>query len=143
MQLDFFEQDDEPEITPSYEGVQTKVCKGCGVEKPVEGNFAKQVTTGKGKQFYDSRCRPCASKRSISQKRIRRAAPPVSSNCECCGVDFATFNSKNIHMDHCDVTSKFRGWLCRNCNLGIGFLGDTTQGVTDALAYLRRFDERS
>lgn len=139
MQLDLFEE--EIVDTPDYDGVQTKVCKSCGVEKPVEGNFAKQVITGKGKQFYSPRCRPCANKRDKTTRDVKRTAPPVTSNCECCGVDFSTVSSKNIHMDHCDVTSTFRGWLCIKCNLGIGFLGDTTEGVANALTYLRKFDE--
>jgi len=41
-------------------------------------------------------------------------------------------------VDHCHSTNKVRGLLCRQCNLGIGHLGDSTDTVAKALAYLER-----
>jgi hypothetical protein len=36
--------------------------------------------------------------------------------------------------DHC--TGRIRGWLCRRCNLGLGQLGDTLDGLRRAVSYL-------
>jgi hypothetical protein len=58
----------------------------------------------------------------------RRAGP-----CECCGKQ-----CDPLCLDHCHVTGALRGWLCRNCNAGIGQLGDDLQGVERAVAYLSR-----
>lgn len=52
-------------------------------------------------------------------------------SCFICGRE------ERLHLDHCHETDKVRGVLCNNCNLGIGFLGDTHQGVGDAYAYLK------
>lgn len=41
-------------------------------------------------------------------------------------------------VDHNHETGEIRGLLCTPCNRGIGFLGDTIDGVRRALAYLER-----
>ena len=43
-----------------------------------------------------------------------------------------------MHLDHCHITGKFRGWLCGKCNMGIGALGDSIQGLQRAIEYLKR-----
>jgi len=44
------------------------------------------------------------------------------------------------YLDHCHDTDVFRGWLCHRCNVGIGFLGDTLEGLNKAIAYLEKFE---
>ncbi len=59
---------------------------------------------------------------------------PMPAACECCGaVPDAT-----LHADHDHVTGEFRGWLCRKCNMALGLLGDTIDGVLNAVSYLGR-----
>lgn len=65
----------------------------------------------------------------------RPAAPyPPPSKCECCGKK----SVKRLSFDHCHKTAKFRGWICSNCNLGLGLFGDTLAGVRQAMKYLQR-----
>lgn len=85
--------------------------------------------------------------RNIEKKRerTRRAAHkmrgyptptrPRSERCECCN---RPPGSRALHLDHCHVTNTFRGWLCGNCNSGIGKLGDDEQGLRRAIKYLRK-----
>lgn len=40
--------------------------------------------------------------------------------------------------DHDHVTGKFRGVIHRNCNVGIGMLGDSIKRLRLAVAYLER-----
>lgn len=40
------------------------------------------------------------------------------------------------HVDHDHQTGLVRGILCRECNLGLGFLGDTAETVAAAAKYL-------
>lgn len=52
-------------------------------------------------------------------------------------------NKRNLSVlalcvDHCHVTGKFRGWLCRNCNMGLGQIGDTEESVLAMLNYLKK-----
>jgi hypothetical protein len=56
--------------------------------------------------------------------------------CECCGNLPST--KKGMCLDHDHSTGAFRGWLCNRCNLGIGLLGDTQQGLKNAIMYLHR-----
>ena len=41
-------------------------------------------------------------------------------------------------MDHTHGTTNVRGWLCANCNSGIGGLRDNLEGVLQAAVYLEK-----
>ena len=62
---------------------------------------------------------------------------PEPEFCECCGRWFLSITP---HLDHSHSTGVFRGWLCSQCNTGIGLLGDDREGLKKALAYLERAD---
>jgi hypothetical protein len=46
------------------------------------------------------------------------------------------------HLDHCHKTGSVRGILCQHCNSGIGFLKDSPDIVSRALAYLNKYTEK-
>jgi len=57
--------------------------------------------------------------------RIRRtlalekeAGRPKPDNCEVCG------KKGRICFDHCHNSSKFRGWICEQCNVILGYAND-------------------
>lgn len=83
------------------------------------------------------RCAECTSA-NTDYSRIKRLAesettyPAQTDHCWCCGKipDLGTV------FDHDHSTARFRGWLCRSCNTGIGKLGDDIAGVKKALEYL-------
>lgn len=50
--------------------------------------------------------------------------------CAICGRE------TDLCADHDHQTGAVRGLLCRSCNVGIGFLGDTLEGVQRAVSYL-------
>lgn len=56
----------------------------------------------------------------------------LNNKCECCGRKV-----KIMYVDHCHETNKIRGYLCQQCNAGIGLLGDNITGVLNALEYLQ------
>ena len=41
-------------------------------------------------------------------------------------------------LDHCHESETFRGWLCGNCNSGLGSLKDSIFRVNNALKYLKK-----
>ena len=54
--------------------------------------------------------------------------------CAICGKSFSC--PKDGYIDHNHETGKVRGLLCRNCNLGIGFLKDDPEITRKATKYL-------
>lgn len=58
------------------------------------------------------------------------------SKCLICGCGFDD-NTRMAHVDHCHVTGKVRGILCRPCNIGLGFFKDRVDCLLSAASYLR------
>ncbi len=52
----------------------------------------------------------------------------------CCGI--CGKRSKKLDVDHDHDTGAVRGLLCRACNVALGNLGDTAEGLQRALDYL-------
>ena len=78
-------------------------------------------------------CKVCyrAVKRHYVRLRRNQITPELGTPCDCCGK-----TDEKLCWDHCHVTKKHRGWLCDNCNTGIGKLGDNLEGVQRAVDYL-------
>jgi hypothetical protein len=68
---------------------------------------------------------------------VPEATRPKPEICECCGKPPT---ARGFNRDHCHITGKFRGWLCDNCNTGIGKLGDNKEGLQKALNYLLEWE---
>ena len=66
--------------------------------------------------------------------RVPDAEWKKPNKCECCG---RLQGRKSFHRDHDHGTGRFRGWLCSQCNTGIGMLGDSVLGVLAAAEYLQ------
>jgi hypothetical protein len=84
--------------------------------------------------FNRKRCKYCQIKavhNSVNKSEVYPDTPPVPMTCDCCKKP-----TQKFHLDHDHNTGKFRGWLCVNCNLAIGKLGDTLEGVMNAVKYL-------
>ena len=122
----------------------TKVCSQCKKELPLtEKHFTKNVNNKGVPNRYKHICKGCVSENSKTIRYLRTIAPPRTECCELCNIPFSKLTPKDIHLDHCHKTSTFRGWLCKNCNVGIGMLGDDIQGLQEAIAYLRKANERT
>jgi hypothetical protein len=81
--------------------------------------------------------------RAIRLKSRYKVLPtrPCPENCECCGIPFR--ETKTHHgacFDHNHQTGAFRGWLCNDCNIALGRLGDCREGVQRMLGYLDMVD---
>lgn len=75
--------------------------------------------------------------RTWAQRGISKPTRDRPLVCECCGRPPCGKN-KTLHLDHNHDTGKFRGWLCFDCNTGIGKLGDDIEGLLIAVQYLAR-----
>lgn len=52
------------------------------------------------------------------------------NNCQIC------FGEGIICYDHNHATGEFRGWLCRSCNVGLGYFRDNAEYLASAIKYL-------
>lgn len=109
-----------------------KVCIYCKEEKTLE---SFQTHLGY-KDKLDIRCKKCIREQARVRQILKEKAPPKSKKCDCCGLE-----TEKMVLDHCHETLNFRGWLCTNCNMGIGKLGDDINGVKKALYYLQKYEE--
>ncbi len=73
-------------------------------------------------------------KGGISNKELQ-AGRPKPNKCECCGR-LGTDSFRGICFDHDHKTGKFRGWICSECNLSIGFAGDNPKVLEMMIKYL-------
>jgi len=112
-------------------GKETDVykCSKCQRTLPVTA-FSPHCTNSNGIYRLSTQCRRCVSSTVLETKKVRRKAPPAPSHCDCC------HKKTKLQLDHLHGTTTFRGWLCRNCNTGMGVLGDTLEGVLQAAIYL-------
>ena len=109
------------------------VCRDCG-ELLTEENRTKKSMSAKGKQYYLNRCKPCIVDAEVVLRKLKREnpMPPAGTPCNACG------RLERLYCDHDHATKKFRGWICRQCNAGMGLLGDSEAGLRRALQYLER-----
>jgi hypothetical protein len=62
----------------------------------------------------------------------KKAGRPRPDRCEICNQLAVT------QFDHCHVTQKFRGWLCRRCNSILGLVDDQTALLKALISYLEQ-----
>ena len=108
-------------------------CRDCGKVLTDENRVMKSVSK-KGKIYYLNRCKPCITEAEVLLRTLKKQhkQPEAGTPCECCGrID-------KLFYDHDHSSKQLRGFCCRNCNSGIGLLGDSEQGLRQALAYLER-----
>ena len=104
--------------------IVTQKCRHC--------NEVKAMT-----EFYmdrgrrETRCKDCSKEYAQGLRFMRKTAPPKPICCDACGGV-----TDKLYIDHDRLKMKFRGWLCRTCNTGIGMAGDNIKGVMRQLNYL-------
>jgi hypothetical protein len=122
------------------------VCSVCNILKSnSEFSFYNDRLTNNGyRLMVNTNCRSCAQVRSKERTAIKKkfkhlTAPAFGTACECCGKPV----TRNWQLDHDHETGEFRGWLCKQCNTGLGNLGDTLQSLTLAVEYLKRAQQNA
>lgn len=117
----------------------TCVCTICNQLKDNSHfSFYKKRRTKDGFRLrVNQNCRECANIRSKERNVLHRQhnKPKPGTPCDCCG------KSVDKHeIDHCHVTKVFRGFLCKDCNVGQGKFGDGIDGLLKAVKYQSRTD---
>ena len=93
-------------------------------------------------------CNPCQNAHARSRRSLRDThVIPVDHSCDCCGKsveDLTIHYGKNgqavspWRLDHCHETGEFRGWLCHNCNSGLGRFYDDPDLLIKAIQYIQK-----
>ena len=127
-----------------YDKCRCPVCKTAYSDKQAEyrrNRMAKiergELVVRHGTQYsYANGCRCDDCKTAASDYRAAWLygddLTPRPKLCEMCSLD------KPLFMDHDHDSGQFRGWLCTQCNTGLGKLGDSIEGLERAIAYLRK-----
>ena len=105
-------------------------CKECHEIFPAIA-FATHIVRGDEAYCLKKICRQCNTLLEKEKREVRKNAPPKPERCECCHKKI-----KKLQVDHIHGSTTFRGWLCTDCNSGMGKLGDDLPGVLQAAVYL-------
>ena len=76
------------------------------------------------------------------------AYPDESYSCPICQRTLKEISRKGQKklqswvLDHCHHTETFRGWICGNCNTGLGAFKDSIDRVRNAVSYLQKHEEK-
>ena len=117
------------------EVVETKKCRRCGEIKHLE-KFAVNRKFASGSVARRAYCIECEKKqKSISGVKYY-SKKPKELNCPTCG-DYVT-GSYNIVLDHDHKTGKIRGYICDNCNTGMGRAKDNIKILENWVEWLKK-----
>jgi hypothetical protein len=129
-----------------YKGEDGQVCVKCGVYKK-KAKFEKAVG-GEIKR----RCLSCAyhAQKVINCLKEENPPPGPDHKCDICKRTLDEIGTPDRPMlyrwilDHCHETDTFRGYICHNCNTGLGAFKDNVVVIKNAADYLERHrDENS
>jgi len=98
---------------------------------------ANKKKVGEYQKTYKAR-HPEGAKGYYRDKVVPRLYKPTRKcppNCEACGVPFAS-TKKGSQCDHDHATNLFRGWLCTNCNVALGYAKDSRVILQKLIDYL-------
>jgi len=120
---------------PEENSVDTKKCRRCDETKDIE-NFEinrKFASGGIARRAY---CKSCQKKqKSISGKKYY-SKKPETLICPTCGDTVK--GNHNIVLDHNHKTGTIRGYICDNCNSGMGRAKDDVQILQNWIEWLKK-----
>jgi hypothetical protein len=129
------------------------VCTDCHLEKNND-NFMfyknRVNPTTKLCLYVNKKCMDCRriyakhkmmSVKQVKSLNIQRPVPSIYNPylCDCCKKLIVT--TRTIQLDHCHVKGEFRGWVCKECNISMGNLGDNIKGMIRVIKYMNKTEK--
>lgn len=140
---------------PQASVAENKVCSACLTEKP-RSEFNASAAARDGLRHT---CRDChlegvtawqkanpqkdrLMRRNSQRRRLLRDLSLTEADYQamhdaCCGVCEICGGFSPLCLDHCHVTGRVRGLLCRSCNLAVGNVGEDVGRALSLIRYLR------
>jgi hypothetical protein len=108
-----------------------KTCIKCKESKP-EAMFSLKYDKNRRPDSRKSKCRRCINReqtvRRLGVVGLDESTRPLF--CEVCKTE------GEVVPDHDHTTRQFRGWLCRSCNLALGYAKDDPEILRGLIDYL-------
>lgn len=135
----------------------TKRCKVCGLEKPIQ-EFYMQLDATKKRRYAKAQCKLCDNARrakhyeehreearwqavfkkyGLTQQSWSKLFESQGSCCAVCRSESPNWG-RGWLIDHCHTSGKIRGVVCTNCNLLIGHAQDNISILEATIKYLLR-----
>jgi hypothetical protein len=122
------------------EEVMTKKCIKCGEYKPL-CKFKSRSKETKHLMHVERRneCEDCQKIEGKILRDIKKyiPKPPADYKCPICNRAREELNKNGFVCDHDHNTKTFRGWLCDDCNGGLGKFYDDPERLIAAAEYLK------
>lgn len=124
----------------------TKECRDCLVVKSIF-EFAKNQHKKSGERQRRSECEDC---RKVSRKPIpsklkteyQNANPPPivgdTFQCPVCERMFTVRTVRDVNLDHDAETGEIRGYVCGDCNTGMGKMSDSISTLARAILWIKQ-----
>lgn len=107
---------------------EEKQCVNCKKNKPID-DFPTFGSVDGGRK---NTCKECSrALREIRNELKKQNPPPKPGKCPICEKETTAWV-----LDHCHFTNEFRGYICNNCNIGLGRFGDNVDVIKRAIKYL-------
>ena len=140
--------------SPLYVSGSTRRCRDCGREQSRQwaASHHDQHLANSRKHHRDKKAKVRARKRRYYAANPDKAARALETSKQAGyrkwrgsanyehphnGICPICTKEKLLVYDHCHETGAFRGWVCNNCNRGLGYFGDSVAGIQRALVYLQ------
>ncbi len=113
-------------------------------QKTEKGKAAQARWRVKNPTYYKDKAREARQQRPADLKLIKLRSRygidptrPCPTGCEACSRPFHLVSKHHgACFDHDHTTGAFRGWLCNDCNLSLGFAGDSRDRLQLLITYL-------
>lgn len=99
------------------------LCKSCYAKENHKRDPAKTLLGSSRRHARNGNYAPLSS----SLDEIRRLLQKKPVLCQICNKE------KKLVLDHCHISGKFRGWICMNCNAGLGMIENPNPALVSYL----------
>ncbi len=124
---------------PCYAGhdderyVVSRRCVSCSKEKTNKYQAREEIKK-------KARSKRLAKVYGVSLDQVLEA-----SHCAICFTELISYGigESSVCVDHDHKTGKVRGFLCSNCNRGLGMFKDNTTSLKNAIEYLNKYADKT